>query len=226
VSIAAIAGPLDLPPPQHDPERAREAADRILARPEYRWSDTQNWIDRISEWLNRQLERLVEPFGATSVPVWVGWLVIGLLVALVAFLLYRGRTGWRRARRDSGPSGGPVVVTEAEVDVDWAAEAVAHEAAGRWREGLRCRHRALVRELSGRGVLGDLAGRTSGELAREVADTCPPAAEAFDAATELFELAWYGGSSVGPAERDRFVEQADRTLAAVDAVDAPKMAIT
>ena len=51
----------------------------------------------------------------------------------------------------------------ARTAAQWRAEAAAHDAAGRWREALRCRYRALVAELAGRGLVEEIPGRTSGE---------------------------------------------------------------
>lgn len=208
----------DLPEPQHDPERVRDLADEILSRPEYRWDDRHRSIlERIGDWIADQLGRLAAPLGVSAVPVWLGWMVLALLVGLVVVLVYRSRTAWRRRPRPGRDTSDRVVISEADVALDWAAEAQRHEDAGRWRDGLRCRYRALVGELATRGVVGDLVGRTAGELAREVAANCPGANESFMSATELFESAWYGGLGVGPTERDRFARLADRVLAAADA---------
>lgn len=213
---------LDLPDPQHDPERVRELADEILSRPEYRWDDRHRGIlERIGDWIADQLGRLAAPFGVSAVPVWLGWTVLALLVGLVAFLVYRSRAGWRRSPRPEGDPSGRVVVSQAEVEVDWAAEAERCERAGCWRDGLRCRYRVLVGQLAARGVVGDLVGRTAGELVREVTANCPGASEPFLAATELFESAWYGGREVGPAERDRFAGLAERVLAVAAAGRRP-----
>lgn len=208
---------LDLPDPQHDPEHVRDLADEILSRPEYRWDDRHRSIlERIGDWIADQLGRLAAPFGVSAVPVWLGWVVLALLVGVVAFLLYRSRAGWRRTPRAEGDPSHRVVVSRGDVDVDWAAEAERCEGAGRWRDGLRCRYRALVGELAARGVVGDLVGRTAGELVGEVAANCPGASEPFVSATELFESAWYGGRGVGPAERDRFAGLGQRVLAVAD----------
>jgi hypothetical protein len=213
---------LDLPDPQHDPERVRDLADEILSRPQYRWDDRHRSIlDRIGDWLADQLGRLAAPFGVSAVPVWLGWIVLALLVGLVVALVYRSRTGRRRRPRPGRDPSDRVVISQADVEVDWAAEADRNEDAGRWRDGLRCRYRALVGELATRGVVGDLVGRTAGELAREVAANRPGAAEPFASATELFESAWYGGRGVGPTERDRFARVAERVLAVVDAGRRP-----
>src|SRR3546814_7900913 len=59
---------------------------------------------------------------------------------------------------------------------EWRAMADELEAAGRWKEALRCRHRALVADLVRRGVIPDQAGRTAREYAADVALGLPHAA--------------------------------------------------
>lgn len=208
----------DLPPPDHDPAQARGAADEILARSEYRWDDGDDVFDRVGEWIGDQLDRLVSPLGLSfgGLPAWAGWLLIALFAALAAVLVYRSRAGWRRDRGVAA-DGGWVVVTGDDDAVDWQAEVAACEAAGRWREALRARYRVLVGELARRGVIGDLVGRTSGELAADVRLAAPAAAPSFTEATTLFEAAWYGAAPVGPAERVRFARLAGEALAAADA---------
>jgi hypothetical protein len=206
----------DLPPPEHEPGRARDAADRVLARPEYRWADDESLFERIGGWVAEQIERVAAPLGlgVGGVPVWVGWLVLVALVALVGVLVYRSRAGWRRDRVPGAAGVGRVVVSAGDDRVDWAAEVDRCESLGLWRDALRARFRVLVGELAQRGVIGDLVGRTAGELVTDVRATAPGAAPAFAAATELFEAAWYGGAPSGPDERDRFVRLADDVRAA------------
>lgn len=215
-SAAAPAG--QLPPPDHDPARARDAAEQILSRSEYQWTDDRSLVERIGEWVADQVGRLTSPFGvgAGGLPVWVGWLVLAALVALVAVLVYRSRAGWRRDRTRAGGAAGRVVVAPGEDGIDWAAEVDRCERAGRWREALRARYRVLVGDLARRGVLGDLVGRTAGELMAEVQVTAPAAGPAFAATTEMFDGAWYGDVPTGPAERDRFVGLADDVRTALD----------
>ncbi|HEY8526826.1 MAG TPA: DUF4129 domain-containing protein [Acidimicrobiales bacterium] len=202
----------ELPPPRHDADEVRRRADEILSRPEYRWDDEPNFLERLAEWIAEQLGELVGASGGGgALPTWVGWLVLLLLAGLVGFLLWRFGSSLRRDPATPRPEGA-VVVSEPGEQVDWAAEAERHEAAGRWRDGLRCRYRALIGELAERRAIPDLVGRTAGELARDVAASCPPAASAFAAATELFERACYGGEPTGPAERDRFAALAADVL--------------
>lgn len=208
---------LELPDPAHEPEEVRRRADDILSRSEYQWDDSENVLDRIARWIADRLGDVGGPAGVDgSLPTWVGWAVLVALGLLIAFIVYRMRHNLRLNPKVPVPEG-TVVVAEGEDDVDWAAEAERHEAAGRWRDALRCRYRALVGELGERRVIPDLVGRTAGEFVADVARTNPPASPAFSAATDLFERAWYGGEDTGPDERDRFAGLAREVLATATA---------
>lgn len=213
----------DLPPPDHTPAEARDAADAILDRPEYRWSDDESVVERVLDWLSERLADLLEPlgFGGGGLPVWVGWLILVGLAGLVGYLVYRARGGWGRARAPEVVRGGRVVVSAGEAGVDWAAEVERCEREGLWRDALRARYRVLVGELAARGLIGDLVGRTTGELVADVRVSAPAVVPAFAAATAIFEETWYGGAAVGPAERDRFLTLAAEVRAAADRARAP-----
>ena len=63
---------LDLPPPDHTPEQAREAADRVLQRPEYRWEERESLLDKVARWLADRFADLLEPLPLhlVAVPAW------------------------------------------------------------------------------------------------------------------------------------------------------------
>jgi Domain of unknown function (DUF4129) len=210
---------LDLPDPSHDSGEVRRAAREILERPEYDWGD-RSLIDRIGSWIAEQLSKISVPLGLGNIPVWLGWLVLGLLVVVIVALLIRSR------RRAPGLAGsrreGRVVVAEGEADIDWAAEVARCEAEGRWREGLRARYRVLVGQLAAHGVIPDLVGRTTGELVADVRGGAPAVAPAFARATSQFEAVWYGAAPSGPAEAERFAALADEVRAGLGAVVASR----
>jgi hypothetical protein len=210
-----VLPPFDLPEPTHDPERARQLADEILSRPEYQWSDDQTLFERIRDWIGDRLGGLGNSLAIGGLPIWVGYVILGLLLAGLVYLLYRTRSAWLGAAGPGRRRGteGRVVVSADEEAVDWPAEVERAEVEGRWRDALRARYRVLVGELAAAGVLGDLVGRTTGELVAEVRSAAPAAGIAFARATDLFEAAWYGGVPVGPADRDRFVPLADEARA-------------
>jgi hypothetical protein len=133
------------------------------------------------------------------------------LVVAVGWLTLRHWTGVL-ARRDDHP----VTVTagwRARSAADWRAEAAVHEAAGRWRDALRARYRALVADLAGRGLIEEIPGRTSGEDRGMVDRSAPAVAGPFDEATSLFEETWYGDRRSGPDDQARFDQLAGRVLA-------------
>jgi hypothetical protein len=202
--------PLDLPVPQHDPTTVRHAARDILQRPEFKPA-RRSWL---STELSRLLSRLVGSGGSGLGPATIIVVVlVGLVVAAAGYLAFR-----HFVRVPAGPSQ-PVVVTTNEMlgrsTADWRAQAASYEAAGRWRDALRCRYRALIAELVGRGLVDEVPGRTSGEYRRVVDDVVPRVAPAFDDATAMFEQAWYGEAPTGPGEQTQFDELAGRVLAEV-----------
>lgn len=200
---------MGLPPATQDPAAVRELADRILA--EARFDRPPESIpDRIMGWLGEQLARafgtLVSGGGGTV----VAWVILLSAVGGVVYLLVRyGRVTLPSLATDDAPE---VMVELSRSAREWRAEADRLEAADRWAEGLRCRHRALVADLVRRGAIPEQAGRTAGEYVRDVAGSLPDAAPAMAAATELFEAVWYGGAFTGAAEAARFVDLDARVL--------------
>jgi uncharacterized protein DUF4129 len=201
---------MGLPPPEHDPGAVRDLADQILSQARYD-EPAQSIPDRVMEWLGEQLTRLLGGLvggGGGAVVAWA--ILLGAAGAVIYLLARYGRIALPAVAPDPEPE---VMVELTRTASEWRDEAASLEAQGRWAEGLRCRHRALVADLVRRGVVADQAGRTAGEHARDVAARQPEAAPSFSAATELFEAVWYGGATAGPAEAERFRELEARVLA-------------
>jgi hypothetical protein len=201
---------MGLPPSAQDPQAVRDLADQILAEPRY--AEPQPSLpERAMEWVGDQLGelfgRLVSGGGGTV----LAWIIIAVALGGVLYLLVRhGRITLAPMHDPAEPE---VMVELTRPAKEWRAEAQRLEAEGRWAEGLRSRHRALVADLVQRGAIPEQAGRTAGEYVRDVAATLPDAAPAFAAATELFEAAWYGGATTGPDEAARFAALDERVLA-------------
>lgn len=197
--------PWPAPPPAEARERAREILSRSEFQPPPK-SLYERVLDAVGEWIGDLFDALVGG-GAGS---FVAWAIVLAAVAFIVYLVVRGvQSG--RPRRAEEPA--VVVDVEARRPADaWEAEAAAQEAAGNWREGLRCRYRALIARLARRGVVEEIPGRTAGEYRRTVAKTLPGGAPAFGQATDLFERAWYGGRATGPAEADAFRGLADQVV--------------
>jgi hypothetical protein len=197
----------ELPVPDRDPETVRRLADDILSRPEFR-RPQPSLFDRVMNWISDRIASVFDALGGGGSNA-LSWIV--LVVAAVAAIYALVRIG-RTVRRD------PSVHEAVAVDVDrsaadWRAEADRLEAQGKWKDALRCRYRALVADLVDRGVVQDVAGRTTGEYRREVASTLPTHATEFAGATELFERAWYGDEPTGEDESEQFRALSDGVLA-------------
>jgi hypothetical protein len=201
---------MGIPPSQHDPEAVRQLADRILAEARYDRAP-ESIPDRVMSWLGDQLAKVLSSLvsgGGGTVVAWV--ILLGALGGVGYLLVRHGRVTIPSLTPGDDPE---VMVELSRTAREWRADAERLEAAGHWAEGLRCRHRALVADLVRRGAIPEQPGRTAREYVRDVARTLPDATPALAAATELFEAAWYGGASTGPAESDRFVELDARVLA-------------
>jgi hypothetical protein len=195
----------DLPRPTRDPHQVADAVRRVLARPEYR-RPGPSLYDRVRrdvlDWIARLLDGIVH----AGLAAWIVPLV-AVLVALVVWRLVRDVT------RDPGRAL-EVSLALVRAPADWRAEAELHEQAGEWRQALRCRYRALVADLAGRGLLEEVPGRTDGEYRSELGQTLPAAAPSFRGATELFEGAWYGRRPTAAADTARFRQLADDVMGA------------
>lgn len=145
------------------------------------------------------------------------WLLLGaglvfLVVIAIRALLGARWSGWRRRAKpaetaDDDPVddlGRVVAVDHSRDPRAWRAEADDHRRAGRWRDALRCRYRALVGDLARRGVIDEIPGRTTGEERRQMAEVAATAHAPFDAAADLFDGAWYGDAEVGERDDDAF----------------------
>ena len=192
---------MELPPPAHDPADVRDLADQILAEPRYD-RPGQSIPERILDWFFEQLGKVLGSFVGSGAGTLVAWAIVVIAVGLVAFLVVRyGRVGSLPRPLERSPK---TMVELTRSPAEWRADAARLEAEGRWKEGLRCRHRALIAELVRRGVIPEQAGRTAREYARDVARSLPAAAPEMAAATELFEAVWYGDLPTGAAEAARF----------------------
>jgi hypothetical protein len=165
------------------------------------------------------------PGSASAGGSFLGVLLWGLLILVVialAFVAYRYLQD-RIPRRDAGddeaddPDGdlaaGTVVIDRTREPRGWREEADAHRSAGRYRDALRCRYRALVGDLARRGLLDEIPGRTTGEERSELRTSAPAAVPSFGEAADLFDAAWYGQLEVQPTDDDRFQQLDHEVLA-------------
>jgi hypothetical protein len=205
------------PPPVHDPEEVKQAADEILSRAEFGEAPL-TLLERIARWIADLFGDGSPSSDTTTTPGTggSGLLTMVLLLLLVVGLAFVIRALLRQpSRRKTDADPEPTIeVTEHLSASAWEREAAAHEADGRWKDALRCRFRALLEQLVERRVIDEVPGRTTGELRAEVADRAPGAHHDFTAAADLFDVAWYGDTDTGADDVRRLVEHAGRVLAA------------
>jgi hypothetical protein len=163
----------------------------------------------VVHWVAQQLSSLFNGFhlGGFNIPPTAVVVILAALVVVVLVVLAR-QGGFRRAFRRDGKKSPTVTVTADDVGLAadaWLARAVTAEAAGDWREGVRCRYRSLIAVLVSAGAVSEEIGRTAGEYRKLVGGIVPDAAPAFGTATDTFEEACYGRVPVGPTERDTMV---------------------
>ena len=212
-----VTAPPELPTPVPPPQGVRETAEEVLSRPEFR-QPPKSLYERATQWLDEQLERVLSTLLSGGRDSVVAWIALVAVVALVGFLLWRFIT---TTRRDPRIRTEPLHVTTEvrRTAAEWERDADEHERAGRWRDALRCRYRALVARLGSAGVVDDDdASRTPREHRLEADHALPvDAARSFAEAVDLFERAWYGHRPMGEGEGARFRSLADGVLAAATA---------
>lgn len=216
----------DPPPAQHDPAAVRDRADDILARDEFQPPE-DSLLDGVWEWI---VDHLIpgdsngggsegsgsEGSGGGGGGIGAGQsvftVILFVLAAVAIGFVVRSLLGRSLPKRADRPDPVAIDVEERRSADEWASVAERHEAAGDWKEGLRCRFRALVERLIATGVVPEIPGRTSGELRADVRASTPAAADAFGEAALLFERAFYGDLDTGPDEARRFAELAAQIL--------------
>jgi hypothetical protein len=229
MSVAARAatrwsGPDDLPVDplravEQDPDRIRQDACRLVAPDDVCAPSDPSPPD--------------PPSGGGS--MWAGifeivvWVMFFAMVLALVFLLVRTLMTTDFARRRSRRRGRertddtdveelrPVVVDHTREPSEWRREAAEHRAAGRYRDAVRCRYRALVGDLARRGLIDEIPGRTSGEERVQMANVAPAHAPSFASAAELFDDAWYGDVPLADADVQRMEALEERVLSGVGA---------
>ena len=207
----------ELPPPSVDAEQASRTARSVLSERKYlEAARPPSLQERFFDWVFEQIGDLLAALSSGGGRGLVAWLIVGLFLALVAFLLTRLLSRFEPIRRPPAPVDPEIDVFSERTAAEWLRTAIELEDAGDWRDGLRCRHRALVAGLLDRGLISGRPGNTAHEIARQAGDRLPAATADLDAATALFEQVWYGFTEPGVATRDRFVGHAHRVLSHAD----------
>lgn len=204
----------ELPQPPPDAGDATRRAEEILSRSEFQPDRSRSWLDRAIDWIFDRFPsfNLTASSGGSRL---FSFIIVAVFIGLLIFILSRLRFR-NKGEAEAESDDVEITVAKARRADEWLAEAERFEAAGDWKLALRARYRWLLAELFERGTLSDLAGRTAGEYRGEVNSVLPDGAGAFAAATDLFELVWYGNATTGSEDNARFRTYADRVLAAAE----------
>lgn len=187
-----------------DRETARDAAEQELSKRIYK-AHEPGLVQRAIEWVIDKLNELLGRASSVMPGGLPGLLLLVVLVVAVVVLLRVG-LGPLRVQDLLSDRDPRARLRTADDHREQAAQAAA---AGDFREAVRARFRAVIRELEQRGVLDERPGRTAGEIASEAAAAMPPIAAAMRRAADTFNEVWYGDRTATQAAYDRMVEVDD-----------------
>jgi len=201
----------ELPAPEVSIDEATSTADRVLQGRAYlEAAKPPSLRERFFDWLQDLFADILSSL--TSVGGrGLAMFIIGIFGLGILFLVWRlVRDGRMPSARKDGNLG-PVIDIERDLTAtEWIQHAEEAEAAGDWRNGLRCRHRAMVAMLIDRDMVSPRPGQTAGEIEWEASRALPEAANDLHVATGLFKDVWYGWVDADATQRDTFAELARR----------------
>lgn len=186
---------------------AREEAATELSRRIYQVQQ-DGWVQRAFDWVVDKVGNLFEdairvtPGGLPSLVL----VVVALVLVAVAIRLGLGPAGIRDALTDRRR--GSRAMTAAE----YRAEADRLAGTGDYKEAVRARFRAIIRELEQRAVLDPRPGRTAGEIAREGGTAVPAIRPDLHTVATTFDLIWYGAKPAAATDY-ALVRDADDRIA-------------
>jgi len=181
---------------------ARQHLVTLLAGPEFRRVHGPTEVERLRARMAYFMVRLLRRIVAHAVAHpgaarFVGWSVVALAIALLAFGLVRVL---QEARRRPPPlTLGAVTPIAAQSWPTWLREARCAAAAGDWREAIRYAHWAAVARLSTAGTWHLDRTRTPREYVALLPEESPERAPFLHLA-RCFERTWYGGAAATAAD--------------------------
>ena len=202
----------------------------ILRRDEYQKPQEkgeslfQRWLREFLEWLANIFPRssipTETPSGLQPLSVILQFVIYGLVIALVGFLIYRfGPLLMERFRNRERKEIESRVILGERIDASTSATDLFAEAENLARQGdlrgaIRKGYVALLCELADRKVIGLARHKTNRDYLRDVRKRAP-LFERMKAATRSFELHWYG---FRPADRNDWEEFRDQFQRAVNEI--------
>lgn len=196
-----------------DPDEARETADEILSRSEYR-ERPQSLLSRVIEWVLDRLGELLELVVGGERGRFIGYVVVVLAIAAALYFVWRILPKrWGRAEQVD-----TTVTTETTERIgrkEWLARAAAADAEGRWDRSVHARYHALTTGLADGDELSADESVTSGAHRRDFAarngeGTARTAR--FSDATGRFEDVWFGDHPADAGDSSDFSSADDELL--------------
>jgi hypothetical protein len=192
----SIEKTLGYTPKLQPPAATAKTLKEILARPEFAATKKQSkkisLLDRIKEFI----ERLFSHIGLAP-GKWAGTIAVIIALALLIFLILRIVTGYER--RSSGLSDGGGTLAKPKTAGELLAEADQAAARGDFRDAVRLRFRAMLRQLE----LPASTVQTNTQLLRRIGQDYPAAHGALTDLVQCFEDAWYGSLPCDRGDYDR-----------------------
>lgn len=196
-----------------DPDEARDVADEILSRPEFR-EQPRTLIDRALGWIGERLADVLSTFFGGDRGLVFGYV---LLVVAAAVALY---FGWRYFPRRRGPGPDEVITIETEIldragRDEWLDRARRASAAGRWAEAVHARFHALTTGLADAEQLSPEPSTTSGEHRRAFSGATAHAPERqarFAGIAGRYEEVWFGEEQAGAPDVEAATDADDYLL--------------
>jgi hypothetical protein len=193
-------------------DHARAAADRILARPEFRTDDQPSLLERV---IVRLIQWLGDLFGSIANlgqrEPWLASVLEWSFFALAAAaLLAWGFRTMQRQRLDVLLDGAATETVWRKESEDWAERARTQAAQHEWREAIHSLYWAAIVMLEGRRLWRPNRARTP----REYLHLLEPGStrhQSLGGLTRIFERIWYGQR---PATEDDYA----RVLALFEAL--------
>jgi hypothetical protein len=199
--LLALLDALNRPADTANPAQAQQRLKGVMAMHRYdALHQPQTWLDRLRQWFSDRINDLLNIFrretGSLPLPSWIYYLFGGIVVAILAVLIFSSTRGRLKEGSAAGSLSGP------RAPADYFAEADRLAAAGD-RVG-------AIRALCA-GVAATLAGERTWEgsplTVREIFQHAPDPAS-LRPLLAPFEAAVYGGRDVDGATYARAVEVA------------------
>ncbi len=172
----------------------KSARRTVLARKEFRGTESYSWRDRLDAWISKWLDRL---FGGVStlgrMAPWIGTVIEWgtLLTAALLLFVWIYRSLDRQRVAIGRLTGGAAQAQQRAESRAWAEKARALAERGEWRDAVHAIYWASIVLLEDRRTLRRNATRTPREALRLI-DPASHLREPLQAQTAAFERIWYG----------------------------------